>query len=366
MKTVYLPAGEVDISFRAVEIPYSDPAIYLDQITFTAWQPSDTNADNIKNAISYIVRARDSANNSKISVSDAAYTVNGTNVGEWTVGESFTAAATGDDFAYWANGSGAPVSTDASYTFKPTSNFTLEAVYAPASDAEKKVQFWNYNKVFLGEKEVTSENKVEAMPANPTLNGWSFKEWKTDVNTTFDTNTLITDAITRVVAQFTKDADAFTVHGATYDYDGDFTKTAADSDGENEFSYWTINNQVASYNKTLSFNVWDTVNVVPVYEGAKTAVPTVVLDKVSSDEYFILYEVPEGYTAVDAGIVFGSNEPRVDSTDGSKASVKEAGAKGQFTAAPHDGAASNTVARGYVMYTDNATGALRILYTTAQ
>ncbi|MBR2180526.1 MAG: hypothetical protein IJ949_01405, partial [Oscillospiraceae bacterium] len=111
--------------------------------------------------------------------------------------------------------------------------------------------------------------------------------------------------------------------------------------------------------------VWDTVNVVPVYAGTKTAVPTVVLDKVSNEEYFILYEVPEGYTAVDAGIVFGNNEPRVDSTDGSKASVKKAGAKGQFTAAPHKDAAANTVARGYVMYRDTNNN-LRILYTEAK
>jgi len=204
------------------------------------------------------------------------------------------------------------------------------------------------------------------MPAAPSLNGYTFSNWVADGIGVFNKDTTLEDAITRVVAQFKKNASAFSVGGETKAYDDTYTDTAADEKDGTAFSYWTIDGQVASYNKTLSFNVWNTVNVVPVYAGTKTAVPTVVLDKVSNEEYFILYEVPEGYTAVDAGIVFGNNEPRVDSTDGSKASVKKAGAKGQFTAAPHEGAAATVKARGYVMYTDNATGALRILYTTAQ
>ncbi|MBQ9985788.1 MAG: hypothetical protein IJP38_05720 [Oscillospiraceae bacterium] len=358
-------AGASTIKFTAMK--NNTEMLYTDTKTITVTSAAlDKDAEDIDDKISYIVRAEDSANNSKVKVSDTEYTVNGTNVGEWTVGESFTATATGSDFAYWANGSGAPVSTSPSYTFNPTSNFTLEAVYAPATDAAKKVQFWNYNKVFLDEVTATEETLGEKMPANPTLNGWSFTGWKTDANTTFDANTLITEAITRVVAQFTKNAAGFNVGEEIKAYDDTYTDTAADEKDGTAFSYWTIDGQVASYNKTLSFNVWDTVNVVPVYAGTKTAVPTVVLDKVSADEYFIHYEVPTGYTAVDAGIVFGtSDNVTVDSTDGSKASVKKAGAKGQFTAAPHKDAAANTVARGYVMYRDTNNN-LRILYTEAK
>ncbi len=325
---------------------------------------ADTGATTIDDKISYIVRAEDSANNSNVTVSDGKYTVNGTNVGEWTVGESFTATAKGDGFAYWANGSGTPVSESPIYTFKPTSNFTLKAVYAPASTATKKVQFWNYNKVYLGDKNVTEDNKVSDMPANPSLNGYTFKEWVADGIGVFNENTTIKDAITRVVAQFTEVEDAFTIDGEKYNYDEMFAKTAEEKSGEQVFSYWTIDGQVASYNKELSFNAWDSVDVVAVYEGAKTAVPTVVLDKVdhtnSPDEYFILYEVPTGYTLVDAGIVFGTSgtTPTVRSTDGSKASAAKL--TGQFTAAPGDD--SHTAARGYVMYRDSYNN-LRVLYT---
>ena len=323
---------------------------------------ADTGATTIENTISYIVRADERTNDSNVKVSDEKYTVNGTNVGEWTVGKSFTAIATGSDFAYWANGSGAPVSENPSYTFVPTSNFTLEAVYAPATDATKKVQFWNYNKVYLGDKNVTEDNKVESMPSDPSLNGWSFTNWKTDANTEFTADTILEDVITRVVAQFTKNAAGFNIGGETKAYDDTFTKTAdAEKDGA-AFSYWTIDGQVASYNKELSFNAWDSVDVVAVYEGAKTAVPTVVLDKVdhtnSPDEYFILYEVPAEYTLVDAGIVFSKNgTPSVNSAD-SKASAAKL--TGQFTAAPGDD--SHTAARGYVMYRDSYNN-LRVLYT---
>ncbi len=364
-KLVPVKAGETTIKFTAT----INKQTYTDTITVTVpSENADADAEDIDDKISYIVRADERTNDSNVKVSDEKYTVNGTNVGEWTVGKEFTATAKSDGFAYWANGSGTPVSESPIYTFVPTSNFTLEAVYAPATTDTKKVQFWNYNKVYLGDKNVTEDNKVESMPTTPSLNGWSFTNWKTDADTTFDETTVITDVITRVVAQFTKNAAGFNVGGETKAYDDPFSKTADDIDGTNAFSYWTIDGQVASYNKELSFKAWDSVDVVAVYEGAKTAVPTVVLDKVdhtdSPDEYFILYEVPAGYTAVDAGIVFGTagTTPRVDSTDGSKASVKKAGAKGQFTAAPHKDAAANTVARGYVMYRDSYNN-LRVLYT---
>lgn len=202
------------------------------------------------------------------------------------------------------------------------------------------------------------------MPADPKLNGWTFSGWKAaEMAGAFDAGTTLTDAITRVVAQFTKNDPAFSVGGETKAYDDTFTKTAADTDGTNEFSYWTIDGQVISYNKELSFKVWDTVDVTAVYEGTKIAVPTVVLDKVNDDEYFIAYEAPKGYTVVDAGIVFGTSgtAPRVDSTDGTKASAQSVGAKGQFTAAPGD--ASHTAARGYIIYKVDATGDMRVLYT---
>ncbi|MBQ7054152.1 MAG: hypothetical protein IJN97_02930, partial [Oscillospiraceae bacterium] len=262
------------------------------------------------------------------------------------------------------NGSGAPVSENPSYTFVPTSNFTLEAVYAPATDATKKVQFWNYNKVFLDEVTVDGETLDDKMPSDPSLNGYTFTEWVADGIGVFDANTTIEDAITRVVAQFTKNDPSFSVGTKTLAYDETYSDTATDEKDSVAFSYWTIDGQVASYNKELSFNAWDSVDVVAVYEGAKTAVPTVVLDKVdhtnSPDEYFILYEVPAGYTLVDAGIVFGTSgtTPTVRSTDGSKASAAKL--TGQFTAAPGDD--SHTAARGYVMYRDSYNN-LRVLYT---
>ncbi len=342
--------------------------------SFTVTVPyADTDAEDIDNTISYIVRAEERANDSKVTVSDANYTVNGTNVGSWTVDTSFTATAEPEGFAYWANGSGTPVSESPSYTFEPTSNFTLEAVYVPAepTDADKKVQFWNYNRVFLGEETVT-DGKVTKLPTQPTLAGHTFAGWAAENIGAFTADTPLTAALTRVVAQFTADANKYSVkvdgvEVGKYAYGAPFETTADATNGNQVFSHWAIGDKVVSYDSTIRFYVWNNVELTAVYaDVAPTAVPTVVLDNIG-DEYFITYEAPSGYTAIDAGIVFGTNgtTPRVDSTDGSKASVKKAGAKGQFTAAPHKDAAANTVARGYVMYRDTNNN-LRILYTEAK
>ncbi len=354
---IFVPNGASEKVASVFDAKTSGIICYIQPKSFSLTRVplADSDAETIDNTISYIVRAEDSANNGKITVSDEAYEGIG-KVGEWTVGESFTATATGSDFAYWANGNGTPVSESASYTFTPTSNFTLEAVYAPADTTTKKVQFWNYNKVYLDEVTAEGDTLGDKMIADPSLNGWNFDKWTTNGSDEFGADTILKAAITRVVAQFTEKDKPFTVDGTTYSYDDAFSKTVNDV----SFSYWTINDQIASYDTTLSFNVWNSVEVEAVYEGAKTAVPTVVLDKVNADEYFIHYEVPAGYTPKDAGIVFSEKgTPSVESAD-SKASVKSAGAKGQFTAAPGDD--SHTVARGYVMYEDSF-GNLRVLYT---
>ena len=147
----------------------------------------------------------------------------------------------------------------------------------------------------------------------------------------------------------------------TYAYGAPFSKTVDATKETQVFSHWVIGDKVVSYDRTISFYVWNNVELTAVYaDTAPTAVPTVVLDNIG-DEYFILYEVPTGYTAIDAGIVFGTagTTPRVDSTDGSKASAVKL--TGQFTAAPGD--STHTAARGYVMYKVNTTGEIRVIYS---
>ena len=299
------------------------------------------------------------------------------NVGSHPINTSFTAKALEEitvggktyNFAYWQTAGGAPIEdAGESYTFTPKSNFTLEAVYVPAepTDADKKIQFWNYNRVFLGEETVT-DGKVSVMPTQPTLAGHTFTGWAAENIGAFDSSTEITAALTRVVAQFTADANKYSVkvdgvEVGKYAYGASFEMTADATKETQVFSHWVIGDKVVSYDRTISFCVWNNVELTAVYaDTAPTAVPTVVLDKVNDDEYFILFEVPTGYTAIDAGIVFGTagTTPRVDSTDGSKASAAKL--TGQFTAAPGD--STHVAARGYVMYKVDATGEIRVIYS---
>ena len=371
-KLVPVHAGDTTIKFTAV----INGETYTDTKTVTVTETTAEDTDESVAAptdVSYIVRGSDEAFDAGIDMT--GYTAG--NVGSHPINTSFTAKALEEitvggktyNFAYWQTAGGAPIEdAGESYTFTPKSNFTLEAVYVPAepTDADKKVQFWNYNRVFLGEETVT-DGKVSAMPTQPTLAGHTFTGWAAENIGAFDSSTEITAALTRVVAQFTADANKYSVkvdgvQEGTYAYGAPFSKTADATKETQVFSHWVIGDKVVSYDRTISFCVWNNVELTAVYaDTAPTAVPTVVLDKVSADEYFILFEVPTGYTAIDAGIVFGTagTTPRVDSTDGSKASAAKL--TGQFTAAPGD--STHTAARGYVMYKVDATGEIRVIYS---
>ncbi|MBQ7119060.1 MAG: hypothetical protein IJO09_02490, partial [Oscillospiraceae bacterium] len=75
------------------------------------------------------------------------------------------------------------------------------------------------------------------------------------------------------------------------------------------------------------------------------------------DNYFIAYDVPAGYTLVEAGIVFAdTGMPEVGSFY-SKAIAKTG--SGQFTAKKGDG--TESVARGYVMFRDSD-NSIRVIY----
>ncbi|MBQ2742338.1 MAG: hypothetical protein IJF32_05985, partial [Oscillospiraceae bacterium] len=335
--------------------------------------PYTDESESVKANVSYIVRGSEREFDAGINM--IGYEAG--NIDSHAFNTSFTAVAeeklvVGEklyNFAYWQTTGGVPVEgAGAEYTFAPKSNFTLEAVYVPAepTDADKKVQFYNFNRVLLGE-EAVENGKVSKMPTQPVLAGHTFAGWVAENIGAFSADTELTAALTRVVAQFTTNEGAYSVkvngeQEGVYTYGELFEKTAAETRDSQVFSHWKIGDQVVSYDRTIGFYVWNNVELTAVYEDETlVAVPTVVLDNIG-DEYFICYEVPNGYTAIDAGIVFGSRNPRVDSTDGSKASVREVKSKGQFTAVPHPDAASDA-ACGYIMYKVDATGDIRVIYT---
>ena len=323
--------------------------------------------------VTYRVTAEDEALSGAITVDNY---IPG-NIGSHPLGTSFTAKAEPTveiendtyKFAYWANGNGTYVSGETPYTFIATSNFTLRAVYDKVTDnesatTEKKVEFWNGNGILLDTADVdTTTGKVASIPEkaqSPTMTGYAFDGWLDEDKKEFTAESVLEKNLTRVVAQFT---DATTQYNITFDDNtneditqtgkyGDTVEYSATGDG---FDYWKLGDEIISYDSKINIALWGAKKeLTAVYnEENVTPKPTVVLDEGADGADFLIYSVPDDYTIIDAGIVFGKegSTPRVASFH-SKASVKKLPKNGfgQFTSLPGD--ESHEVARGYLIYKD--------------
>ncbi len=254
---------------------------------------------------------------------------------------------------------------DGTYTYNVWTNTYLTAVYEPAGDSEApKVRFWNYDGSFLGEK-LVSELDPENLPT-ASLIGYAFREWWVDENTQLDIENL-TAAVTNAVAQYDKksyltenDGDEVTTNGST-------SNTTEELFGERVYceeegaTHWLRDGKIVAYGDTYSHYTWDGTHIHSS-RAAVTPKPLVVLESTTVDgAYMIEYEAPEGYTIAEVGILFAaSGTPDVNSAS-ERFSSQRGTSRGQFAAAPSD--ESYTVARGYMIYTDNATGSAYVIYS---
>ncbi len=270
--------------------------------------------------------------------------------------KSITLEATGiegKEFKYWQLASGVILSEEESYTFNANSNTAIFGVYESEEDAadgaDVTIRFFNGFGSFI-QKVVKAKGTLFSEFASAVTDkdyrGYAFESWmNADDSITDDTPINKNDV---VVAQYAETpAETYTVTGIVnpgdYAYDAVVTAESTDAD----FSYWTRNDDIVSYNPTYTFSVWGDTNVAAVCDGAKTAVPTVILDNDGS-VYMTEYSLPAGYTFIEAGIVFSnSGTPSINSCTSKASSKKLSGLHGQFAARP---ASSETVARGYVVY----------------
>ncbi|MBQ7119561.1 MAG: hypothetical protein IJO09_05045 [Oscillospiraceae bacterium] len=264
------------------------------------------------------------------------------------IGSSVTVSATANDgyeFAYWRNASGKHLSSNAKETFVVNTNTAVIAVFdkiPEENDAEVPVYFYNGNGNLISNKQVTKGTTfADAKIANPSLTGFVFDKWSV-------ADDAIINALTRAVALFNDSEEVYTVKvGGNVVVSGKYGYEVTVTGSEN-FKAWKLGENIVSYDKKYSFYIWGNVALTEVTEGDVTVAPTVAIDN-SDDNYFISYNVPEGYTLIEAGIVFAkSGKPEIGSCN-SKAIAKKG--TGQFTA--KKGEDAETVARGYVMFRDS-------------
>lgn len=293
------------------------------------------------------------------ALSETGGSVTPSGVREVKLGDTVTVEATANDgyeFAYWRNAAGVWLSNNAKETFTVNTNTAVVAVYdkiAKEETSDVSLRFYNGNGELLESKTVAKGTSFgDAKIADPTLVGAIFKGWNLK-------DSAIINEISRAVALY--DDDVTTKYSVTVGgnvvtsgmYGDEVTVTGGDS-----FVCWKLGDNIVSYDKKYSFLLWGNIALTEVTEGESLIAPTVGIDK-QGNNYFITYNVPEnGYTFIEAGIVFGTSENiSINSTDGSKAIAKKR--TGHFTAKPAK--AEHNVARGYVMFKD-ASGNVRVIY----
>ena len=296
-----------------------------------------------------------------------SYNVNGSN--QVSVGTAVTAEAkdVGDyKFMYWKVGGttakgGTFITAEAKLeNYVVNTNTSLIAVYEDTTDVSKTVEFWTANERFIEKLSA----KVDGTPNFPTayapVTGFGTTgKWLVAVGKYLESEDVLPDGTTRAVEERNDTGNAITgvitVNGEAVSealtYDNKIERTV------NGAKYWTRDGKVVSYGETYTYHMWD-ATAIESHTDDIVAVPTVVLDDPANGAYMIEYCVPEGYTKLEAGILFAkSGTPNIGAFS-SKAASQSDSRHGQFTAQADDG---ENVVRGYLVYKDKL-GNKKVIY----
>ena len=274
-------------------------------------------------------------------------------------GTAISAKATANEgyvFSHWKDASDKFISSDAEYSIKPYVNTSLIAVFdkLTASDGEEKtVRFFNGNGDYVAER-ATAGASISDMPT-ATLAGYVFDMWTQDGKTEFDGNN-ITKAVTSVVAKYEDEGKTYSgkVTFGAEEYDVVYDKEVTFSDATAKA--WKRNGKTVAYGTSYKHYIFDAA-VITAETNDVEKLPVIVLGKHSTEDiYMIEYDVPEGFTKLEAGILFGDDGHKTVQSCyyKAKSSNKEENANhGQFTATKSaDSSNAQSVVRGYLIYTD--------------
>lgn len=290
--------------------------------------------------------------------------------------------AEGAQFLGWSV-NGKMISTDASYSTVAYADTVYVPVFAEAAE-EFTVTFVDSFNMVLGSVSSAELASLEAMPEVYDYLGYNFTGWSMDLEAV-----KALDAAAVVTAQYEVDeAVEYTVSapGATITVGGEeYTDTATvgfnqavtvKADGA---TAWNVNGAQAAYGSEYTFFVTSNVDVTFSTE-VVTAVPAVagVAEELKDDgrvRFLATRTVPEGYTLVESGWVYGKDYVDADAaltlenaTTGGCYIVKNqnAAADGQFALTTGLASRQGTLyARAYVVATD-AEGATAVYYADVQ
>ncbi|MBQ9984868.1 MAG: Ig-like domain-containing protein, partial [Oscillospiraceae bacterium] len=267
------------------------------------------------------------------------------------------------EFKYWETPLGNKFEEEITVTV--TSNMRCRAVFGEKpTEGNIAINFYNGNRDWLSTETVAKNTLWSAInkPSNPSILGFGFSNWAYIKNgaekAAEATDTFAED--TNVVAKYNEVGNVVSYGTDTVAYDA---KIKGETNGS-PVKCWKRGDKIVSYAQEYTFfanGIADTIT--PVYEGEFIATPIAVLESYNG-QYMLEYDVPSGYTKLEAGIIYGSDKETLKvNSYYSKAVAKNEEAHGQFTAIPNGADAEmETVARGYVIY-KTADGCIGVAYS---
>ena len=300
--------------------------------------------------------------------------------------KSYTLAATaneGAEFIGWQV-NGKLVSTDATYTTTAYADTTYVPVFAEAADEFTVTFIDQFNKV-IGTYTNAEIAEMEALPEAVSYLGYTFDGWSMTLEEVkaLDTNAIVTASYTKDEAvTYTVNAPGCTIIDvANGTQANDALEVAFDSmvtikpvDGE--ATAWTVNGANAAYGSEYTFYVTSDVEVAYSSDEV-TAQPTVAAVAVEATtggaRFLATRSVPEGYTLIESGFVYGK-----DVADADTALVLEnvgngcylyknsnTAADGQFALTVNTSTPGTLYARAYIMVADSD-GVTSVYYADVQ
>ncbi len=244
------------------------------------------------------------------------------------VGTQITVKATGENFAYWSNASSKIMSTNQEYTFTLVGNTVLTAVYKNAAQNTAFVEFVSGYGQVMQAASYTAEDAIE-IPIGPSKLACDFERWNM---TAEEIKEAIKSGKTYIrVTPIYKQKEALYTVKAFYDSDEKLTETYENKEAGStmtvtakeiagkKFAHWAFDKEgttVAATDKSYFFTVIKDMELYAVYVSEDEAVETKPVVNVT-DHYSIVdnnvnkvvfvtnRDVPEGYTVLEAGALYG-------------------------------------------------------------
>lgn len=225
----------------------------------------------------------------------------------------------GYEFLYWAKGLGTDrrvVSTDPTYTVKATSGGTwLYAYYKKADSSDVSVMFYNADGSVISQALVGEGDDITFPADDPIFNSYSFKGWALGSADNIVVSAKASGDKMLFVAQYEEPNESAKTYKVTVNGDVGYhaygeavTAIAAERDGTDLFVYWKKGDEIVSFDKEYTFNVFENCELTAVYAAYKPVTDALRKIIIKGEVENIIAEFIGLDSAVETGILFHKTE----------------------------------------------------------